>query len=63
MKNVGKRREIFSFNFGDLIEGSALINSMDRLRFQSLKIAIGRREVGFETLEANYIMEEVYKLL
>ena len=40
-----------------------MINSMDRLRFQSLKIAIGRREVGFETLEANYIMEEVYKLL
>lgn len=63
LKSVGKRREIFSFNFGDLIEGSALINSMDRLRFQSLKIAIGRREVGFETLEANYIMEEVYKLL
>lgn len=63
VKAVGKRREIFSFNFGDLIEGSALLSSFDRIRFQSLKNSMARREVGFENLEANYIMEEVYKLL
>lgn len=63
VNKIGKRREIFSFNFGDLIEGSALLSAFDRVRFQSLKNSMARREVGFESLEANYIMEEVYKLL
>lgn len=61
--DTGKRRTVFSLNFGDLIEGSALISSRDRILLGNLKSSMGARRVGFQTLEANYLMEEVYKLL
>lgn len=63
LSDRGKRRTIYSLNFGDLVEGSALIGYRDKLLLSNLKDAIASRAVGFETLEANYLIEEVYKVL
>lgn len=63
LKDQGKRRTIYSLNFGDLIEGSALISYSDKILLGNLKDAIAKRAVGYQTLEANYLIEEVYKIL
>ena len=60
---VGSRRLVTVFDFKDLAMNSVLFSSGDRLRFARLKNAIQRRAVAYQTVEADYLIEEVYSQL
>lgn len=59
----GKRRNIIAFDFNDLIDKTALISKLDKVSFQKFKLAIGRREVQYSSIESAYICEEIYSNL
>ena len=60
---LGSRRMVTVFDFKDLAMNSALFTQSDRLRFARLKYAIQRRAVGYQTVECDYLIEEVYNQL
>lgn len=59
----GKRRNIVAFDFNDLIDKTALISKLDKVSFQKFKLAIGRREVQYSSIESAYVCEEIYTSL
>lgn len=63
LQEVGSRRNIIVFDFKDLILNSTLFSASDRVRFMRLKYAIQRRAVAYESVEADYLIEEVYAQL
>lgn len=60
-KEISKRRNIFVFDFLEMIKGSVLIDYSDKLRFQKLKDAIRKREIAFNNISCYYLLCEVYK--
>ena len=56
-----KKRDVFVFDFEELVEGSILLDSSDKIRFQKIKDAIRKRLVAFNTIECYYLIVEVYK--
>lgn len=60
LQSVGSRRNITCFDFKDLANNSVLFSAGDRQRFIRLKYAIQHRAVGYESIEADYLIEEVY---
>lgn len=63
LSEVGSRRMATVFDFKDLAYNSVLFSASDRLRFARLKNAIQRRAVAYQTVEADYLIEEVYSQL
>ena len=59
-EEVSKRRITYCFDFGDLVEGSALLSNEDKNKFNRFKIAMRKRLVAFETIDCYYLIEEVY---
>lgn len=60
IKEIGKYRNVYCFDFLDLVENSILMSTNDRLLFQKFKVALQRRMVYFQTLECYYLCEEIY---
>lgn len=60
---VGKRRDVYCFDFKDLINQSVLFTREDRFRLTRFKQAIRSRAVAFQSLECDYLVEEIYNQL
>ena len=59
----GERRQVFCFDFSDLVSGSVIISVADKKMFQSLKLYIGKRRVIFQDLATNYAIEDIFSQL
>lgn len=54
------KRDIYAFDFAELVERTCLLSNEDRGKFSKIKGAIQRREIEFQSIEVYYIMEEIY---
>lgn len=63
LTNVGSRRDVICFDFQDLEKQSRLFSRDDRTRFSHLRVAIGNRRIAFQSLECDYIVEDIYSQL
>lgn len=57
---IGKRREIYAFDFKDLIAHSRLYSKEDKFYLSRFKRAIQRRSVGYQSLECAYTIEGLF---
>lgn len=60
---VGIRRDVMAFDFSDLRPGARLFSLEDKITFERFKRAIQLRQVSFDTLESDYLIEGVYSNL
>ena len=63
ISNFGKNRNVYCFEFSDLVNGCALISREDRNKFSNFRLAIQKRCILFEKIECYYLIEEIYKFL
>lgn len=56
-------KKIYAIDFDNMEQGSILIDVETRIVFQRLKIAIGRRDCTFETIEASYLTETIFDII
>lgn len=61
--DISKRREIFCFDFSNLVEGAILLSITDRIKLSDIKTAMSRRRISFENVDIYYYFEEIYKYL
>lgn len=61
--NAGIRRDVMAFDFSDLRPGARLFSLNDKIVFERFKRAIQLRQVSFDTLESDYLIEGVYSNL
>lgn len=60
---AGIRRDVMAFDFSDLRPGARLFSLNDKIVFERFKRAIQLRQVSFDTLESDYLIEGVYSNL
>ena len=60
---IGMRRDVMAFDFSDLRPGSRLFSLEDKITFERFKRAIQLRQVAYDTLESDYLIEGVYSNL
>lgn len=60
---VGSRKDVYAFDFKDLVERSRLIGPNERNALSRLRCAIRNRQVAFEGLECDYAIEEIFNQL
>lgn len=60
---LSKRREIFCFDFSNLVQGAVLLSISDRVKLSDLKSAMARRRISFENVDIYYYFEDIYKYL
>lgn len=53
-------RNLYIFDFNKISQNTLLIDSRDRLTFESLKLSIKRNNVGYQDIECYYLTEEIY---
>lgn len=58
---LSKKRNIYVFDFEELVEGSVLLDISDKIRFQKIKDAIRKRLFAFQSIECYYLIVEIYK--
>lgn len=63
IQNFSKTRNIFVFDFKDLESRGILVSRDDKNNFAHLRMAIRNRACGVQSLEINYILEEVYNVI
>lgn len=63
LTKVSKRRKIVVFNFGDMIEGSVKFSLEWAQSMRGLKDALNTRQVAFNCIDAQYMVEDVYPFL
>ena len=63
LEKISKRRKIITFDFGDMIEGSIKFNRDNIQDFLSIKGAMDRREITYNCIDAQYMMEDVYSII
>lgn len=63
LKDDGKRRAVFVYNFRDLVANTSRIDVKDRRYFSTFVRAIGQHLVGYQNVEAAYEAENLYRLL
>ena len=63
LKDEGTRRSTYCFDFAGLADGTTLISVTDKKLFRSLRYAIGNRSVTYESLEADYAIEDIFTAL
>lgn len=59
-KDISNRRVAYCFNFGELINGTALLSNEDKNKFNKFKIAMRKRLVAFQSIDCYYLIEEIY---
>lgn len=57
---LNKRRDIYAFDFRDMVNGTSLLTSYDKLKFSMFKSAFAKRQVVFKSIEVYYLLEEIY---
>ena len=60
IKGFSKERRVFCFDFEDIVGNTCLISYEDRMRFASLKKALQRNKVAFESIPIYYLIVEIY---
>ena len=63
LENVGKYRNVYCFDFEDLIDRCALLSREDRDRFSHFKKAMQRNQVAFSSIEIYYLVVEIYNFI
>ena len=63
LSKIGKKRKIITFDFGDMIEGSIKFNGDNIKDFLSIKGAMDRREITYNCIDAQYMMEDIYSII
>lgn len=58
--DIGKRRDIYCFDFEDLVNRTALVSREDMLKFNRFKTAVRRRGVEFQSVDVYYFIKEIY---
>ena len=58
LKNTN--RKVIAIDFNNLCENSNLITPSNRIILYALKDSISRRKVSYSSIEAGYLMEEIY---
>lgn len=56
-----KNRNIYCFDFTDLVDGTVLLDSQDKKLFVSLKRAFNKRFMTFKTVNEAYLFEQIYE--
>ena len=57
------RRQVWCFDFGELIERVSLISQEERIALSHFKSAMRRRNISFSSIEVYYYIEEIYNNL
>lgn len=63
LDNIGKYRNVYCFDFEDLIDRCALFSREDRDRFSHFKKAMQRNQVAFSSIETYYLIIEIYNFI
>lgn len=63
LAKVSKNRKIIVFNFGDMIEGSVKFSKDMALTTFALKQAMNNRQITYNCIDAQYMLEDVYTCL
>ena len=63
IKDLSKAKTVFCFDFEDIVGNSALISYEDRLRFSSLKKALSKNKVVFDSIPIYYLIVEIYTFI
>lgn len=58
---VGKRRDIVCFDFGDMADKTVLLSNNGKNKYALLKEAIAHRWVTFKSIEESWLLEEIYQ--
>ena len=63
-KRISAHRTIWCFNFADLMANARIYNGIEQMQqLRELKEAMNNREVSFNCVDAEYLMEDIYTLL
>ena len=61
LDEVSKKRVVYCFDFGDLMERFIILSKDERFKLERFKDALRRRQVSFENINCYYLIEEVYQ--
>jgi hypothetical protein len=62
-EDVSKRRNIFCFEFEDIVNRIVLMSRQDRIMFENFRTSIRNNRVIYSSIEVYYLTEEVYENL
>lgn len=57
---IAKNRDIYCFEFSDLVNRCILLSNSERQKFNLFRIAMRKRQVVFSDVSVYYIVEEIY---
>ena len=60
IENISKKRDIYCFDFADLVDRTSLLSLDDKWRFEKLKSAMRNRMIEFNSIECYYLFEEIF---
>lgn len=60
LNEVGNKRNIYCFDFEELVNKTCMLSVEERYKFQSLKSAMRNRQISFESIEVFYLLSEIY---
>lgn len=60
LNTISNKRDIYCFDFDELVDRTILISLDDRYKFEKLKKSMRERKIAFSNLECYYIFEEIY---
>jgi len=60
---ISQYRQVYCFDFNDLVEGTQILSKEERFNFSRLKDAIRTRRISFENINTYYLLLEVYEQL
>lgn len=63
IEKVSKRRKLYVFNFADMCDGSYKVDSTYLQMFLSFKMAMNKRAVTFNCIDASYMAEDIYSMV
>ena len=55
-----KRRDIYAFDFDELVNQTIMLSRDEKYKFQKIKDAMRRRNIAFQNIECYYLTEEIY---
>lgn len=60
LSKISRRRDIFCFDFSDLVNRTSLLSNEDKWRFADLKKSMRERKIVFSSIECYYLFEEIF---
>lgn len=61
--NASNRREVFCFDFNNLVDGTVMLSKMMKAILENLCLAIGQRMITYKDLETGYLTQEIYPFI